>query len=185
MSEAHFLEFNVLIPETIPASEPTSNIELVIMNLKFSPHTIMPSSQSSPEPITPSHYTLPSVERNLNSRGDAEEKKSKEMIVYSRRPKPRYKEHLMTEAPKESEPMVAPSPPESSKSPNIDLPIALRKKTRSCTLHPISKFISYKVLSTKMHALTIKLDETKIPRNIKKALEAPRWNKAVMEEIGL
>ena len=130
---------------------------------------------------------MPSVERNLNSGGDAEEQKAKKIIVYSRRPKPRYKEHPTTEAPKESKPVVAPSPPESSESPNIDLPIALRKKTRSCTLHPISKYISkyisYIALSTKMHVFTTNLDEKEIPRNIQEALEALRWQKVVMEAM--
>ena len=56
-SEAHFLDFNVLIPETIPASEPTSDTELVITDLEPTAQAIMPSSQPSPEPITPSHST--------------------------------------------------------------------------------------------------------------------------------
>ena len=75
MSEAHFLDFDVPIPETIPTSEPTSNTELVITDLEPTPQTIMPSSQPNPEPITPSHSILPSVERNLNSGGDAKEQK--------------------------------------------------------------------------------------------------------------
>ena len=105
----------------------------------------------------------------MNLGGDAEEQKDKEMIMYLRRPKPRYKKHLTTEPPKESEPMVVPSHPESSESLDINLPIALKKKTPSCTLHPITKFISYKALSTKMHVFTTNLDETEIPRNIQEA----------------
>ena len=72
-----------------------------------------------------------------------------------------------------------------NKPDNIDLPIALRKQTRSCTLHPIEKFVSYNTLSTGYHAFTSNLDRVKIPKNIQEALEILDWKEAVMEEMNV
>ncbi|KAL6323474.1 hypothetical protein AAG906_039046 [Vitis piasezkii] len=63
-----------------------------------------------------------------------------------------------------------------------DLPIALRKQPRSCTFHPISKFVSYNALSAKCRAFTTNLDRIQIPKNIEEALEIPEWKEAVMED---
>ena len=40
---------------------------------------------------------------------------------------------------------------------DLHLPIALRKGTRSCTIHPISKFVSYDRLSPPYHAFALSL----------------------------
>ncbi|RVW44140.1 Retrovirus-related Pol polyprotein from transposon RE1 [Vitis vinifera] len=82
--------------------------------------------------------------------------------------------------------MIVPTPRESGSNPDQvtdDLPIALRKQPRSCTLHPISKFVSYNALSTKCRAFTTNLDRIQIPKNIQEALEILEWKEAVMEEI--
>ena len=82
--------------------------------------------------------------------------------------------------------MIVPTPQESGSNPDQvtnDLPIALRKQPRSCTLHPISKFVSYNALSTKCRAFTTNLDRIQIPKNIQEALEIPKLKEAVMEEI--
>ncbi|KAA0054163.1 Cysteine-rich RLK (RECEPTOR-like protein kinase) 8 [Cucumis melo var. makuwa] len=67
--------------------------------------------------------------------------------------------------------------------PSLDLPIALRKGTRSCTKHSISNYVSYENLSPQFRAFTASLDSTTIPKNIYIALECPEWKNAVMEEI--
>ncbi|KAL6318191.1 hypothetical protein AAG906_035696 [Vitis piasezkii] len=64
-----------------------------------------------------------------------------------------------------------------------DLPIAFRKQPHSCTLHPISKFVSYNALFAKCCVFTTNLDRLQIPKNIQEALEIPDWKEAVMEEI--
>ena len=82
--------------------------------------------------------------------------------------------------------MMVPTPRESGSNPDQvtdDLPIALRKQPRSCTLHPISKFVSNNTLSAKYHAFTTNLDRIQIPKNIQEALEILEWKEAVMEEI--
>ncbi|KAL0534391.1 hypothetical protein IC582_028682 [Cucumis melo] len=67
--------------------------------------------------------------------------------------------------------------------PSLDLPIALRKGTRSCTKHSISNYVSYENLSPQFRAFTASLDSTTIPKNIHIALEGPEWKNAVMEEM--
>lgn len=109
------------------------------------------------EPIIPPCSNMPCIEDNLNSRGDIEKQNDRRMLVYSKKLKA--KENLTSEAPRELEPMIAPDVHKSyePKHSNIDLLIVLKKQTRSCTLYPISKFISYKALSTDFHTLHLTL----------------------------
>ena len=128
----------------------------------------------------------PNTEGHLNSGGDTELQTNRETLVYSRRPKSKFNKTLISEALKELEPVIVPTPQESGSNPDQvtnDLPIALRKQPRSCTLHHISKFVSYNALSTKCHAFTTHLDRIQIPKNIQEVLEIPEWREAVMEEI--
>lgn len=73
--------------------------------------------------------------------------------------------------------MIDPSNLESSldlgnfePSPN-DLPIAFKKENQSCTLHLISKFVSYDALFPKFHTFIFNLDRIKIPKHIDEAWE--------------
>ncbi|XP_052198904.1 sulfhydryl oxidase 2-like isoform X6 [Diospyros lotus] len=124
----------------------------------------------------------------LNSRGGVGKQTDSETLVYSRRPKSKPNETLASEAPKEFELVIAPTTHETKPNPDQvknldDLPITLRKKPRSCTLHPISKFVSYNALCAKCCAFTSNLDRIQIPKNIQEALEIPEWRELVMEEI--
>ena len=68
------------------------------------------------------------------------------------------------------------SPNESGKFsliPDLDMPITLRKNVKSCTHHPISKFISYSNLSPSLYDLTLSLSSVLIPRSIEEALSIP------------
>ncbi|RVW25308.1 putative mitochondrial protein [Vitis vinifera] len=129
---------------------------------------------------------LPNTEGHLNLGGDTELQTNRETIVYSRRPKSKSSETLISEALKESEPVIVPTPQESGSNTDQvidDLPIALRKQPRSCTLHPISKLVSYNAISAKCRVFTTNLDRIQIPKNIQEALEIPEWKEAMMEEI--
>ncbi|XP_071920664.1 uncharacterized protein [Coffea arabica] len=66
---------------------------------------------------------------------------------------------------------------------DLDLPIAIRKGTRTCTRHPISKYVSYDNLSPKYRAITTEISKLVIPRNIKEALDDQNWKSAVFEEM--
>lgn len=66
---------------------------------------------------------------------------------------------------------------------DIELLIANRKGTRSCTKHPLSNFISYKHLSSSFHALISGLESVSIPNNVQEALRIHEWKKAIFEEM--
>ena len=87
----------------------------------------------------------------------------------------------------ESEPMLG-TGSSSSRNPEtisnrLDEPIALRKGVRSCTQHPISKFVSYDNLSPLFHAFTTNLSRIDVPGTIEDALAVPEWKNAVLEEM--
>ena len=95
---------------------------------------------------TPCLISTPSPNRkgHLNSGGNTELQTNRTTLVYSRRPKSKFNETIISEALKESEPMIVPTPQgygSNSDQVTDDLPIALRKQPRSCTLHPILKFV--------------------------------------------
>ncbi|TYK23199.1 Retrovirus-related Pol polyprotein from transposon TNT 1-94 [Cucumis melo var. makuwa] len=71
----------------------------------------------------------------------------------------------------------------SKYDPSLDLPIAQRKGTKSCTKHSTTNYVSYKNLSPHFRAFTASLDSTTIPKNIHFAFECPEWKTVVMEEI--
>ncbi|KAA0052307.1 reverse transcriptase [Cucumis melo var. makuwa] len=71
-----------------------------------------------------------------------------------------------------------------SYDPSLDMPIALRKGTRSCMKHSMCNYISYSSLSPTFKAFTKSLDAATIPKNIYKAMESPKWKAVFMEEIG-
>lgn len=54
---------------------------------------------------------------------------------------------------------------------SFELPIALRKLTGLCILHPLSRFVSYNILSHRFHAFMTNLDRAEIPKNIHEALK--------------
>lgn len=64
-----------------------------------------------------------------------------------------------------------------------DVPIAIRKGVRSCTQHPISRFVSYEKLSPSYHAFVTAIDSIEVPNSIQEALLHPGWRKAVNEEV--
>ena len=87
---------------------------------------------------------LPNTKGHLNSGGDTKIQTNRETLIYLRRPKSKSNETLTFEALKESEPVIVPTPQQSGSNLDqitYDLPIALRKQPRSCTLHPILKFV--------------------------------------------
>ena len=63
---------------------------------------------------------------------------------------------------------------------NIDLidlssPIAMRKRIRSCTKHPISDFVTYEHLSHSIEALVTNLSSVEIPKNVQDEQRSLEW----------
>ena len=65
----------------------------------------------------------------------------------------------------------------------LDIPIAIKKGVRSCTSHPIAKFISYHRLSENYRAFSSSLSNLVIPKTIQEAWSNPNWKHAVLEEM--
>ncbi|OIT29830.1 hypothetical protein A4A49_55691, partial [Nicotiana attenuata] len=67
---------------------------------------------------------------------------------------------------------------------DLDLPIALRKGTRTCkSTYSIASFISYDHLSPTPRSLIASLDSISIDKTVKEALNHPGWSEAMLEEI--
>ena len=64
-----------------------------------------------------------------------------------------------------------------------NLPIALRKGTRSFTDHPISIFVSYDSLHPCFRSFTLSISSEFVLRNHKETLLLHRWKAAMDEEI--
>ena len=68
-------------------------------------------------------------------------------------------------------------------NPSLDIPIALRKGTRSSTKHLICNYVFYDNLSPKFRVVTASLDSIIILKNIHTALECPEWKNVVMKKM--
>ena len=89
--------------------------------------------------------------------------------VYTRRPR------TDTGPPADSSPM-APSSTTPVLSSPADLPIAIRKGTRSsCNPHPIYNFLTYHHLSSPYSAFVSTLSSVSIPKTVHEALSHPDW----------
>ena len=64
---------------------------------------------------------------------------------------------------------------------SLNLPIAIRKGTRSCTNHPISNFVSYNTLSLSSLAFVSSLSSVFIPHTWQDSLCDPKWKDAMTE----
>ena len=124
----------------------------------------------------------------MNSGGDAEKQSNKEILVYSRKPKLKYRENLIPEAPRDSKPMIALSNHESSSNPNqvidsssnefpsdksepIDIDLPLLSENKLGHVFSILFQNSYLItLSTRCCVFTSNLDSIKISKNIQEAL---------------
>jgi len=67
---------------------------------------------------------------------------------------------------------------------NLDLPIALRKGTRSTrNPYPIYNFVSYHRLSSSYHSFVSSLSSVSLPKNLCEALDHPGWRQAMIDEM--
>jgi hypothetical protein len=66
---------------------------------------------------------------------------------------------------------------------DLDVPIALKKGTRSYTKYPISNFISYDSLSPSYRAFVLRFSFISIPQNWREAYPEPKWREAMVDEM--
>ena len=96
------------------------------------------------------------------------ESPQKPLQVYCRRQKP---------------PTETSTPPSDPTPDPTSLPIALRKRKRSCISHPISQFVSYGHLSSSLHAFTTSLNSTVVPKFVQEAMSISGWKSAMEAEM--
>ncbi|RDX76748.1 hypothetical protein CR513_43230, partial [Mucuna pruriens] len=78
------------------------------------------------------------------------------------------------------------SDPKSSSKLEFDdsnLLIVIRKGVRSCTQHPLSKYVSYENLSPEFRVFTLQLSVLETPNTLQDALRTPEWKESVFEEM--
>ncbi|XP_073219751.1 uncharacterized protein [Cicer arietinum] len=69
---------------------------------------------------------------------------------------------------------------------NLDLPIALRKRTRTCTqqpLYPLSNFLSFEKFSPTHKTFLTNLNSTHTPSSVSEALSDRKWKQAMDVEM--
>ncbi|XP_031501801.1 retrovirus-related Pol polyprotein from transposon RE2 isoform X1 [Nymphaea colorata] len=66
---------------------------------------------------------------------------------------------------------------------SLDLPIALRKGKRQCTLHPISQFVSTTGIGVCLQQFVSALSVHSIPSNHQHVLLDPQWQQAMQDEM--
>ena len=77
---------------------------------------------------------------------------------------------------------ILPNPkPVDINTANTDIPIAKRKGVRTCTQHPIERYVSYGELSQNYRSFVAAVGSLEIPRNIQEALQRPEWAATVTE----
>ena len=80
--------------------------------------------------------------------------------------------------------MMPPSSLTSVPQPPDDLPIAIRKGTRStCNPHLVYSFLSYFCLSLPYFAFVSTLSSVSTPTSINEALSHPGWKQAMAKEM--
>lgn len=66
---------------------------------------------------------------------------------------------------------------------DLQWPITMRKAKRSCTQHPISKYVTYSKLSPHLKTFVVNVECVKIPDNFNEAICDPNWKQAIEEEL--
>ncbi|GMI70512.1 hypothetical protein HRI_000720500 [Hibiscus trionum] len=155
---------------TIPAENPTATVIPVLDH-------VFPISTVQQQGTRVINHTN---EEKQPFHSEKQQEKTQGLRVYSRR---HQQPETETAVPMPSLPEDCPVEEVSPPSPSIYLPIAVRKGTRSCTQHPISRFVSYGNLSKSYNTFISNVDSVETPKNIEEALKSAKWRQAVLEEI--
>lgn len=159
---------------------PSAPLNPTLSNPTSSPSLSSPSPLSPPSPLSsplspltgPSSPSSPLLSSSSFPSSPSKNEPTK-LQVYSRRTKLNLElNQVPLSEPLTSNEITHPYPSSNElESSDLDLPIALRKATRKCTQHPISKFVSYHRLSTQHKAFITALDSITIPNSVHEAFE--------------
>ena len=148
------------------------------------------------QPEPESHPPTTSPQTPVHNYSKSPQIANNEFSAYIRRKRNKKKTEQPTPLTYDQESQPSPSPTQihSSKGatdlekpvPFVDdsnILIALRKGVRTCTDHPICRFISHDGLSPTYQDFVSVLDSVQIPNSIQEALKNLEWRKAVNKEI--
>jgi len=178
--------------ESLKGKEP---LDLSLFDLSISSRAkFLPESPGleSPESLNPNE-PIESPNPNIDN-GVLEN--NLPLQVYSRRKRLTDQTTRLQSSPQVTAPDTHPELVEPSETPNqtdheeefnqpnvLDLPIAIRKGTRTCTQHPLSLSMTYQNLSPSHKAFLCNLHTIPIPRNLSEALGNKEWEKAMKVEM--
>jgi len=191
-NEAQIWETTIPLPVSLPNTyfhlpilEPStsSSQEIGSQNNGKKGNTSLPlpnldDSQTGGEILRQDHINPTSEFRVYTRRGTHQ--KNKDLPTTLAQDQPLSPSDGPSTTPGNSNPVVLNSSPSTS---DLDVSIALRKGIRTCTKHPIAKYVSYHRLSKSHNVFTSKISQLFIPRNIQEALDNPDWKLAVLEEM--
>ncbi|KAK4254159.1 hypothetical protein QN277_020331 [Acacia crassicarpa] len=155
--------------QTRETPEVDHTIEVYTPSLSLTPNTSTPDTSDNPDNVP---KTVPVSGGDTNKWGN----------IYTRRHKEGNEPQVISTH-QESEPEADSKETEVTESSDLDLPIAVRKKPRSCTRYPIENHVSYKALSSKYKAFISHLGSIRVPDTIDEAMATHEWRQAVMEEM--
>lgn len=130
----------------------------------------MPSVPSIPTPVSHVSFDKPTSDNG------------KDLIVYTRRKDTTSDLPLVVSSNPRNPTTPLPSIPfenNVSARNDDDLPIALCKKKRSCTNHPISNFVSYKAVKPSYRTFVSFVSSVQVPSNLKDAISRSFWRDAI------
>ena len=115
----------------------------------------LPSASQPPSVSQPNHLTLSDKPIKVYTR-----RTRLEQTKHNQESTPDPMSHEIAQVEPASSPQSEPTDPEpvDCPIPDLDLPIALRKGTRSCTMHPIQNHLSHANLSQKFRAFAFALE---------------------------
>ena len=147
------------------------------------PQTLLPEPK---QPQTP--FAEPTMTMNKGSMTGRElQLQSLEPIVYSRWKNTQKVEHLTDLLQNHESELISGAQTSNlhvtSRGDDLNVPMALRKGTWSCTQHPISKFVACSHLSSFVQVLVTNLTIVEVPKTIQEALSIPEWRNTVREEM--
>ena len=138
------------------------------------------------QPELESHLSTTSPQTLVHNYSKSPQTANNEFSAYIRRKRPKRTIEQPTPLTYDQESQPSPSPTQihSGKGTidlekpiqfvdNSNIPIALRNGVRTCTNHPICRFISYDGLSPSYQDFVSVLDSVQVPNSIKEALKNP------------
>ena len=171
-----FLGYSHLLQRGYRCYSPDTNRYFISDDVTFSEDS---SFSSAVRPSAPNVLSIPLVLPFPDFHSPPTIVVTRPLQVYTRRPRPRPRTR-----PRGDSSLMPQSSPAPVPQPCDDLPIAIRKGTRSTSNpHPVYNFLSFHRLSLPYFAFVSTLSSVSTPKSTSEALSHPSWKQAMVEEI--